>query len=347
MLKPSYELSVGSLTSNTASPVAGPRSFMVARDMDVPVDVLEIHLMERAKIATGDSVTLDLGHDEENERAFIGTVAQIVRTIEGVRVIALGKMNELVTCYTSGTYETRTFGNIVDDLISQAGLDSGTIDDGPEVTVFAVDRRRSAFTHVKKMANRLGFELYTDRNGNVMFHALGGAADLDNGGLLGAAASAVGNLIGLGSEGYHFGQNVLSAKILNRQQAWQSVTIGGESPMSWQGDSTAHFLTINDQDNKGEAGSGNPQRLIRDAAARTKDLADRFATGHLYVNQRTVKQVVFRVLGHPQVDLGDSLSLSGMQDELLNGSGYVRAITHHFDTHGGFVTDFRISIQIE
>jgi hypothetical protein len=117
--------------------------------------------------------------------------------------------------------------------------------------------------------------------------------------------------------------------------------------MSSQGESASHWLTTNDTDYQGSAGSGEPQVVLFDPAARSKDLADRFAAGRLAAVARNANQVNITVLGRPQVDLGDSINVSDASDELINGQGYVRAIRHRFGDRAGFITDLRISLDGE
>ena len=77
---------------------------------------------------------------------------------------------------------------------------------------YVVDRALSAHRHLKDLADRLGYELYADRDGSIMFHPLGPAANLDAlGGALGAVAGAAGALLGSGGESYAFGQQLLGA----------------------------------------------------------------------------------------------------------------------------------------
>ncbi len=352
-LKPTFSLTVGGLTTNSDSPAGGPRSLDVLRDMDIPADALLIRLADRKGISLGEDVSLELGFDGDNQAVFSGAVAKIRPTLQGLSVFALGKMNGLLNLRLASTYEGQTAGQIVNDLVSQAGLDAGTIDDGPTFPRFAVDHRLSGYAHVRGLADRLGYELYTDVDGALMFHALGDAAGLDaaGGGLLGslagAAESAVSALLGGGggSEGYAFAQHLLAARAGRRASPWGSVLVGGESPMSSQGDSSAHWLTVNDSDFQGQAGSGDPTILLLDQAARSKDLADRFAAGQLAVAQRRANQVSLRVFGRPQVDLGDDISVSDVPEDLLNGSGYIRALRHQFNDRLGFVTDLRVALS--
>lgn len=341
LLKPSFSLTIGGLKSTTGNPVGGPTDLRVERDMDIPADALAVHVMDRSGIKPGDAASVDLGHDGEEETVFTGTVVAVFPSIKGVRIWAVGKMRALLDFRTAAVYEGQAAGAIANDLIAQAGLSAKTVDDGPTLPSYAIDRRLSAFAHLKQLADRLGYELYGDRDGNVMFHALGDAAGLDAaaGGLLGAAAA----LLGGGGEGYAFGKHLLAASARQQALAAATVTVGGESPMSGQGDATAHWLTTQDADYRGSAGDG-PPLLVVDPAARTKDLADRFAAGYLAARERQARQISFTVLGRPGVDLGDALSTRDAPDALVNGGGYVRAIRHRFSSGGGFVTDFRIAV---
>lgn len=335
---------MGSLSSSADNPVASPKSFVIERDMDVPADGLKLQLMERGGVNLGDEVVVKLGHDGDEEAVFAGNVVALCPAIVGVEIRALGKMNALLNLRTSATYEDRTAGSIANDLVDQAGLSAGTIHEGPTLPCYAVDSRLSAFAHLKDLADRLGYELYSDRQGKIQFHALGPAVSLDaaGGGLLGSATS----LVGGGSEGYAFGKHLLNATANRQNPAWGAIEVGGESPMSGQGETTAHWLTTKDADYRGAAGNGSPNLLVFDSVARTKDLAERFAAGRLAIVNRQAHQIQIRVMGRPQVDLGDSLTTSDVPDALINGNGYVRAIRHQFGELIGFVTDFRISLEV-
>lgn len=345
MLKPTFSLTIGALSSATDNPASGPRRFEVARDMDVAADSLRLLLTARADVGLDDEVELQLGHDGENEAVFVGRVVALEPNLTGVQVTALGTMQALLRLRTAAWYDGQSAGAIARDLLDQAGLEAGAIDEGPTLPRFAVDRRQNGFGHLKRLADRLGFELYARRDGAICFHGLGDAAGLDAaGGLLGAAAGAVSALFGQGGEAYQFGQHLLQGRARRRAPAWGRVVVGGESPMSGQGDATAHWLTANDADYRGESGTGDPVLLLADPAARTKDIAGRFAAGLVATANRTTHQVAIRVLGRPQVELGDTVDVGAAPDELLNGSGYVRAIRHRFDAEAGFVTDLRVAL---
>lgn len=344
-LQPTFTLSAGSVRSTSTAPVAGPRALLVERDLDVPADAAELHVSERSGIEVGDSVTIALGHDGGEELVFTGRVAVLRPALSGVVIHCLGMMNDLLNLRLGASYENQTAGAIARDLIGRAGLAAATVDEGPLLPRYAVDYRLSAYAHLKELADRLGYELSTGRDGRVRFQALGPAAGLDAaGGILGAAAGALSAVAGLTTgEGYAFGQHLIGAAAHRAPAAWGEIVVGGESPMSGQGDATAHWLSINDADYRGSAGSGAPRRLVLDPAARTKDLADRFAAGHLAVATRRADNVWVTVLGRPGVELGDSITVSDVPDGVLNGAGYVRAIRHRLGEVLGFLSDLRVS----
>lgn len=345
MLRPTFTLQLGSLRSTSDDAAGGPRALVVDRDMDVPADVLRVELESASDVALDDDVTLELGYDGKNERAFTGTVVELRGGIAGVTVTALGTLAAMLDLRAAATYENRPAGGIVNDLIDQAGLTAGTVSNGPTLPRFAVDRRRSAFAHVKGLADRLGYELYADRNGRVMFHALGDDAGLDAGG--GLLGSVGGGLLaaasGGGGEGYEYGKHLLDASAARRKKGPASLQVGGESPMSNQGNATAYWLTTGDEDLRGEAGDGDPKVLVVDQAARTKDLADRFAAGLLARAGRNARQLRVTVAGRPGLELGDSISVMDSRGTPLAGRGYVRALRHEFAGTAGFIT--RVAVR--
>jgi hypothetical protein len=345
-LRPTFRLALGALRSSTDAPALGPTALLVERDMDVAADGLAVWLMERPDVEPGDPVSLDLGHDGDDTPVFTGEVASTSVALDGARVTAVGTLNRLLVHRHAGAWERQSAGTIVSDLAAGAGIETGTVSDGPTLPVFAVDRRVPAWVHARGLADRLGYELYADRRGRLMFQALGAAASLDAaagglGGLAAAAASALGPAGG--AEGYQYGRHLLALRASAGRAPVGQMTIGGESPMSAEGESTAHWLTANERDFAGSAGSGAPSRAAWDPAARTRDLADRFAAGRLVTANRRAREIAVTVVGRPSVDLGDPISVAGVADGLGNGGGYVRAIRHRFGGGWGFTTEFRIA----
>jgi phage protein D len=115
--------------------------------------------------------------------------------------------------------------------------------------------------------------------------------------------------------------------------------------MSSQGDRTSYWLSAGENQNHGKSGGGGSSLLVIDPAARTQDLADRFAAGYLAARARRHYQIEATVLGRPSLELGDSVQLSGAPDDSINGRGYVRAIRHRYGAAVGFTTTLRLSVE--
>jgi hypothetical protein len=322
---------------------------IVRRDMDVPADALDVWMMKRPDVASGDAVELKLGHDGSGETVFTGELVEIRASLHECCLHAAGTMMKLLNARTASVYEGQTAGSVVKDLVSTAGASAADVSDGPTLPVLSVDRHRSLWRHARDLADRLGYELYSKRDGGIVFKPFGAAASLDSagGGLAGAAAGAAAGALGLGGSatGYSFGQHLIEATAAEGTKGPDAIHVGGESPSSMQGDGTVHWLTTNDTDFLGSAGSGDGELLVSDGAARTKDLADRFAAGLLATATRRASHVDITVLGRPEIELGDQVQVSDLPDRSGALSGYVRSVRHRFGDQAGFVTDLRIAVE--
>jgi len=346
---PHFLLTLGGLTSRHDRAVGGPVHIHVARAMGGGADALTVQLAQRRGVQPGDDASAELGFDGSTEKVFTGRVVEVAATLTGVRVLALGRMDALLRLRVARSYEDRSVGAIVRDLADAAGLEAGTVDDGPTLPRFAVDAQNNAATHVRALAERLGFELYTDRGGKLMFRALGAAAGLDSaglGGLAGAATATTAGLLGgaASGTGYEAGKHLLQASALHRAAGTAAVSVGGEGPASSHGGQSAWWLSTGDDANHGSAGSGEPVLLRFDAAARTKDLADRFASGALVSLQRGTRTLRLRTLGRAALELGDTVQVGKAEDDALNAGGYVRTLVHRCTAAHGFVTDIGIEV---
>jgi hypothetical protein len=343
--RPQFSLVLGDLRSDSGRPAGGPSFFAVDRSLEVPADGLRVWLAERGSVAPGDAATLELGDEDGTKTVFTGTVAEVRPRAGGAEVFAVGTMLALLELRTSGYYEQQSAGSIARDLIGQAGLDAGEVSDGVTLPRFALHRRLPAHPQLQALARRLGYDLFSDREGKIHFCGLGAAAGLDSlgggiGGGLGGALSALG-----GGGAMAYGQHLLDARAALRAAPDVKVTVGGESPMSGQGDDKSAWLTSSDEDYEDSAGSGSAEVLVTDPLARTKDMAGRFAAGYLAGVTRRTRELRLTLLGRPDLDLGDTLQSVDAPDDLLNGSGTIRALRHRFGARHGFVTEVTAAVE--
>lgn len=347
-LAPRFSLRLGGLASDTERAVGGPVRIRVQRRMGGGADALEVDMADRGDAKPGDDASAELGFDDSTQKVFTGSVVEVTPTLTGVRVLALGRMDKLLRLRVARSYEDRSVGSIVRDLADAGGVDVGQADTGPTLPRFALDTRRNVGQHLQALAARLGFELYTDRDGQLMFRALGEAGDLDSGGLgglAGAASGAVAALTGAGSgTGYEVGKHLIAARASRRVIGLEQMHVGGEGPASSHGSESTWWLSTGDDQNNGSAGHGTTQALVFDAAARTKDLADRFAAGYRVSASRGTNTLWLRTMGRAALELGDMVQVKGARDEGLNGSGYVSALNHCCSFEAGFITDIGVEL---
>jgi len=346
-VRPQFSFTAGALACDSSSPVAGPSRFVVERSLDVPIDGLRVTLAASGGAAPGDPVELSLGDANGLERVFTGSVAEIRPRLGGCEIFCAGTMLALVDLRVSSFYRERSAGDVVRDLVGQAALTAGDIADGVTLARFALERRLGAHAQLRRLADRLGYSLFADRRGKVHFRGLGPAASLSAGGAgdLAGAASAAADALGVhAAGGFAYGRHLLAATGRQRSPLARSVLVGGESPMSGQGEDKSFWLTATDVDYQDTAGDG-PEMLITDPTARTKDMAGRFAAGYAASFAWRTSALRLRVLGVPALDLGDQTSAADAAESGLNGAGYVRSLRHCFSAHEGFVSEITVSAE--
>lgn len=344
-LRPRFSLTAGGLSADSASPLAGPSRFVVERSLDVPIDGLRVTLAESGGVAPGDPVQLDLGDEDGLERVFTGSVAEVRPRLAGCELFCAGSLLALVDLRVSSFYLGRSAGDVVRDLIGQAALEPGEIADGITLPRFAVERRLGAHAQLRRLAERLGYSLFADRAGKVHFRGLGPAAGLAAGGIgAGLATAAAGALGKGGAGGLTYGKHLLGATGGLRPAFARKLLLGGESPMSGQGEDKSFWLTATDADYQDSAGDGD-ELLVTDPTARTKDMAGRFAAGYAATFTRRTSEVRLTVLGMPDLELGDDSGASDAPESALNTTGYVKGLRHRFGAREGFVTDVVVSTE--
>ena len=348
---PRFSFTAGSLSADSDAPASAPVRFVVERSLETPIDCLRVDLGASGGAAVGDAVTLDLGIGDGGnaglERVFTGSVAELRPYLGGCRLFCVGTMLSLVDLRVASFYQQTSAGDVVRDLLGQAALDAGDISDGVTLPRYAVERRVGAHAQLRRLAERLGFSLFADRQGKVHFRGLGAAASLGSGGIGGiggALAGAASSLAGGGTTTLEYGKHLLAADGALRPALARTIVVGGESPMSGQGEDKSFWLTAKDSDYADSSGSGDDW-LIADTAARTKDMAGRFAAGYAASFGRRTTAVRASVLGNAALELGDAWGLSGAPEDGLNRSGMVAGLRHRFGAHEGFVTDLVLAVE--
>ena len=315
---PACRVTIGGAAALGRGPGASVR-IRVDRDMDVPADAVELRLGAGDDVHPGDPVDVQLGYDGSTQAVFTGVVRRVRADLQGVRVEGVGGLAPLLDLRVAATYLDVLPGAVVTDLAGRVGMAVGAAGTGPVLPCFVVDERTSGYAHLRRLAERLGLELYARLDGLLHCDQPSPVA-----GLPGQVTLAR-------------GRDLLAAASLAQAPAWGSVSVGGESPASTRGDRAAHWLSSDASAPDASAGGTEPARRVGDGAARTQDLARRFADGLLEFGGRRTREVAAEVPGTPGLDLGDAVAVR-VSETGPALTGYVRGLRHTWDGTTGFRT---------
>jgi len=314
MLKPTYKIRIGSETfdPDVQSPLV---SLQVNLDMDIPADSFEARLGESeksAKIKEGDNVSIQVGYEGDLEDVFKGVVDNVEPGLAEIRVTGLNFATKLLELRTDQLYENQSAGGIVTDLATIASVSLGEISDGLSFAMYVVDDGKNAYEHIRELAQKCGFDVYMTPESQLVFkkyersqpHAL------------------------------EYGKDIIRAELQEEKPVVTGVVVQGESPSSFKGADTSHWLTKRQVE--GMAGSG-ARLLIQDPTVRDKDTAEKVAKAQLDTFTRLVSGTV-EVVGKAEVKLGDTVEITGMKNAKMNGEFQVRSVEHYLSKTAGFTT---------
>jgi phage protein D len=322
MLRPAYKLTIGDkVVDTTDEPQASTVvDLTVALDLDTPADSFTLVLGNVGGLhpARDDEAKIELGYADNGglTQVMAGKVANVAPNVTTTRVTGYGGARALLRMFVGQTFESKKAGEIVRDLAGRADVDVATADDGINFPVYVVDGRRSAYDHLRDLAELCGFDLYFNADDELVFERFGN-----------------GNTVHILESGKH----IIAIEILRMPARAGKVEAWGESAASSRGDDAAAWLTRDFTASHGEAGSGDLLLLER-SSLRTRDAARTAAQAALTeINRRTLRGRV-ATIGRSEIKLGDAIRLRGMADESLNAIFQVRSVTHRITKLGGFTT---------
>ncbi len=317
MLNVAYKLVLGS-----ASQQSGKTSDLLALEtcaaLGIPVNTCRLVLAGPASVSLNpaDAVSVELGYDTALTQVFTGKVATVERGIERITVNAASAFSALTAARYHCLYEKQNASDIASDLLGRLKIDTGTVATGEKFASFSVSGQQPVWDVLFELARRCGFDFYADVEDKAVFKPY-------------AARK---------THGLEYGVHLLDFVQDNVAPTLDGVEVYGESPVGQgQGEDASSWLTKKAV--KGAAGktSGNILRLA-DATARTQDLVRAIAGNILQVHQ-TQRRGRLRVLGNPEVQLGDAVTVSKLPDSAQNGTYKVTGVRHRLNARVGFVTE--------
>jgi len=313
VLKPGYIVKIGSETFQPSTRnVIGIR---VNLNIDAYVNDFEILFTSSnkvIKIKRGDDVSIQLGYNDNLIDVFKGTVDDIEHEFSRVRVTGFNFASRLVNLRVNQVYENQSAGKIVSDLAGKANIKVEDVSDGINFSVYVVDDCKTVFEHIRDLAERCGFDVYLNVDNKLIFkkyerkepHVL------------------------------EYGKNIVEIEVYDYKPIYTGVTVHGESPASYKGADTSHWLTKK----KVEGVAGSDRVLpIFDPAIRDKDTAESVAKNRLEIMSKSISGVV-KVIGNAEIKLGDTIEIKGVPNGKVNGEFQVRAVEHILNKVDGFIT---------
>ena len=314
MLKVSYKIKIG---NNTITGVKQTNLLEIKShaSLSIPANSCTIVLgsPQNLTIVMEDSVSVELGYDDEQTLVFTGKVSDVEWGIDRVRIDGLSSIQNLTVARFNLLYEKPSAGDIVKDFLNKGKLKADKIEDGIKFSTYTLGDFMSAYDHLQRLAQQCGFDIYGNTEDKIVF-----------------AKYKAKN-----THEFKYGEDILGFSLDSAKIGVEKVEIYGESPASGgQGEKASSWLTKKEV--KGSAGSGTTLRLV-DPTARTQAIAQKIAEGVL-ANMSEKQRGRMKVLGYPNVKLGDGVKVSKMPIKEQNGTFKVTGVSHRLNRRSGFFT---------
>jgi phage protein D len=322
MLTPAYQVVIGDQKIDTTSePRASTvEQLLVELDMDGAADrvLLRLGSIGSFEPQTGDDATVELGYadDETLTLVFTGQVVAVEPGLFTTNVTALSTAAALFDPVKDQTFQDKTAGDIVRELAEAAGITVARADAGITFQAYVADGSRSAFAHIRYLAELCGFDAFADPSGALVFRS--------------SATPARQHV-------FEHAKHIIELEV-GRTVTEAAVDVRGESPGTSRGEHSWAWLTKETTPANATAGTGTPVRLIERPVLRTREAAQQAADAAHTTATVSSTRGVLRTFGRPQVAVGDAIRVKDVPDERLNGDFRVRAVRHRLDKTHGFST---------
>ncbi len=269
-----------------------------------------------AGAAAGARLTVGLGTVGDTEDVLTVEVAGVDATGGGSVLTGYAPSRRLASTYVGRSYVDRSVGDVVSDLLGEAGVDEGDVDASLSLPVLHVDPRRSAWATLHALAGRVGCQVTTGSDGAVSFTPIPGAAGGGLGGGLAGAAGALAAAVGLGStQELREGAELVGFRVGPRTPL---PTLDVLSPVG-----TSATLLLAEPD------SGAVPPVQVDVALRTTEAADGATTARQAAARRRGRSAVLTVPGRASLRAGATVKARGEDWRVLR-------VRHLLDADAGY-----------
>ena len=122
------------------------------------IDAMTVRLPAIAPLQADvdDDVELTLNSGETEEKVFTGVVQAVRRGFSSIEVKAINAGGLLSRYFPAVTYENVTTATVARNLCSDAGVSTGSLETGSELTFYVADPTRTAWQHIHRVCSWSG-----------------------------------------------------------------------------------------------------------------------------------------------------------------------------------------------
>jgi hypothetical protein len=263
--------------------------------------------------STGDPVTLELDGGEGSSDVFTGAVASIRRDARTTTVTAVDAGGSLAAFRPATTFEQSTVGTVIGELCADAGVDTGTIEDGPTLPFYAADPARTALEHVARLAGWAGALASVNAAGALEAPVVSGA-DPD--------------------VALRYGRDVLALESVELAAPLRGFVVAGEAGSGDAGQPealrpTSDFFGGRRPDGPSRTSVWSYEPALRTAAAARTASA---SLSRLYASSR--RRTLLHALLAPRLRPGTVLEVQDVPDGLPGGPFWLDRVSHSLGAAG-------------
>ncbi len=317
MLRPSYDIKLGNHNISSGAPqLLMSLRMLSSKTGGADEAVILIGNTSGLTLEKGRDVEVKLGWDDDTSLVFSGLIEAMDNGIDTIKVLCAGKKITLMQSRTNQTFLNQNAGEIISTLAAGVNLETGDIEDGINLPVYLADSACTVYEHCSALADRCGFDLYTNEEGKLVFSRFSRT---------------------MADHTFRYGKDILAVSV-EKNDPLEAVDVFPESPASSSGDETASWIIKDSSPHKGKGGSGSAAWLISDPLLKTKEAAVSYARARVYFSRRDAVHGQLELMGAAQIKLGDSVALENIPGSDANGVYQVMAVGHTINHRSGFRT---------
>ncbi len=335
----SYNITIGSLSINNSSDKSDRilKSLFCEHSMDGigGSSIIELSDIDNSAPQLGDEVVVKIDSGDGEKQVFKGEVEYVAVSPVSQTVNCSDDFSKLAKYDIQGSYEDSTADTIVKDILSQAGVSEGTVEEGPEFASYVLFNGPRALNHIKKLARLCGFDIFTDGEGKIHF------SGIDTKGA---------------EHTFQYGVNLQDFNLRETQPVNDGFEVLGEGAAGTDGAEKYYWLPDDLSGAKGMASldssgkvvtgkSGDFPAVHQNGALRSKESSDKVAEGMVkHISGKKIKGYV-KLQGAAGIFPGDIVKVSDIPDNhgispfFKSGEGLrVRRVRHSLTAETGLVS---------